>query len=139
MAQLSQHVLVIDQHSAYRMITEVVLRRAGRRVTLAEDYDQAVAVLRSSLHPLVVHTNTYVIIPGKGYGSMLLELLGNPDFAATHAFVVSSALDGDRLAAMRERIAQTGAACVCWAQLPAKVAQIIAAQDAAEVWLRSRG
>lgn len=139
MAQPGQHVLIVDQHTSFQEIIEAIMEHAGRRVTLATDYDEAVAVLRSSLHPLVVHTGTGVIIPGKGPGSMLLELLSNPDFAETHAFVVSSALESGPLDEMRERIAQTGAAYVGWVRLPTKVAQLIAAQDAAEAWLRARG
>lgn len=138
MAQPGQHILLVDQHTAFQDVIEAIMLHMGRRVTLATNYDEAVAVLRSTLHPLIVHTGTGVMIPGKGSGSMLLELLSNPDFAATHAFVVSSALEGDQLAAMRERIAQTGAAYVGWVRLPTQIPQLIAAQEAAEAWLTAR-
>lgn len=138
MTQPGQHILIVGQHNAYRAVTEVILRRAGRRVTIAEDYDQAVAVLRSSLHPLVVHTNTNVIIPGEEYCSMLFTLLANADFAATHAFVASSALSGDREDAIRDRIARVGAGYVGWIRLPAKATEIMMAEVAAELWLRAR-
>lgn len=139
MGQAGQHVLIVDQRTAYQAITEAVMRRSGRRVTLATNYDEAVAVLRSSLHPIVVHTNSVVIIPSEGYGSMIFALLANPDFAATHAFVVSSALDEDDANEMRARIAATGAGYVGWLRLPTKASRIIQAQEAAEAWLATQG
>ena len=138
MGQAGQHTLIVDERTAYQVVTEAVMQRSGRRVTVAKDYDEAVAVLRSSLHPIVVHTNSAVIIPGEGYGSMLFALLAHHDFAATHAFVVSSALDEEDVDAMRAQIAATGVGYVGWLRLPAKVSRIIQAQEAAEAWLAAR-
>ncbi|HEX8732340.1 MAG TPA: response regulator [Ktedonobacterales bacterium] len=139
MGQAGQHVLIVEDGRSTQMILDTVMQRSGRRVTLAETYDQAVAVLRSSLHPLVVYVDIALQSTRQGDDPLLLDLLANPDFAATHAFIVISMLDGVWEDTLRERVAQTCAGYVSWLRLPSKVSRVIAEQEAAEAWLAARG
>ncbi|MGH2504391.1 MAG: hypothetical protein ACRDID_17940 [Ktedonobacterales bacterium] len=134
-----QHVLIVEEGTARQAVFELVMQRTGRRATLATNYAEAVAVLRSSLHPLVVYVNAALPLEGDTRGSLLLELLGNPEFAATDAFIISSTLDPDLEGDLRKRVAQRGAGYAEWLRLPAKVSQMIAAQEQAEAWLKARG
>jgi ActR/RegA family two-component response regulator len=139
MGQRGQHVLIVEQTIARQAILELVMQRTGRWTTVAKNLDEAVAVLRSSLHPIVVYINAAMYLENDAPGSLVLALLNIPEFAETHAFIATSTLNADIETALRDQIAQIAPGCMEWLRLPAKVSQIIAAQDAAEVWLRSRG
>lgn len=133
MAQLGQHVLIVDESKARRRVIDVVMQHIGRKVTLAVNGDEAIAVLRPSLHPLIVLVDAGMRYPADGdKGSLLLTLLANQEFAATHAFVVTSASPGDDLSALQAS-AQTVAANadVSWLRLPTSAAEIAAAVVAA--------
>lgn len=139
MGQHGQHVLIVEQSISRQSILELIMQRTGRRATIAKNLDEAVAVLRSSLHPLVVYVNAAMYLEHDAPGSLLLALLNIPEFAATHAFIATSALDTDVEDALRDRIAQMAPGSMEWLRLPAKVSHILTAQDAAEAWLKTRG
>ncbi len=139
MGQRGQHVLIVEQSISRQAILELIMQRTGRRATIAKNLDEAVAVLRSSLHPLVVYVNAAMYLEHDAPGSLLLALLNIPEFAATHPFIATSALDADHDDSLRDRITQISPGSMEWLRLPAKVSQILTAQEAAEAWLKTRG
>ncbi|MGH2504392.1 MAG: hypothetical protein ACRDID_17945, partial [Ktedonobacterales bacterium] len=107
-------------------------------VTIARNLDEATAVLRSALHPLIVHVGAPIHIEDGWDGSPLLELLGNPEFAATHAFIVVWGGGEEPGAGIREKVEQCGAGYVRWLRLPTVRTNIESAQMEAARYLASR-
>jgi len=78
MAQRGQHVLIVDDGVARQRILEVIMERTERWVTIAQNGDEAMAILKSTLHPLVVLVDARMryLVDGKQV-SLLLTLLAN--------------------------------------------------------------
>ena len=141
MAQVGQHVLIVDDNVKRRGIIDIVVQRLRRNATLAKDGDEALAVLRPSLHPLIVIVHANMRYPDDADpGSLLLALLANQEFAATHAFVVIVAsLASDDLSALQAAaLAVAPSASVQWLPLPGTVADITAAVIVAGRYLQSK-
>lgn len=138
MGQRGQHVLIVEHSGSRQAILELVMQRTGRWTTVAKNIDEAMAVLRSSLHPIVVYVNAAMSLENDAPGSLLLALLNIPEFAATHAFIATSTLNGEVETTLRDHITQLNPSCMKWLRLPAKVSQIIVAQDDAEAWMKAR-
>lgn len=139
MAEPGRHVLIFDSIARRQRIFEEITTDAGHWATLAQNLDEATAVLRSALHPLIVFVNL-PLTPASGCdGSQLPDLLGNPDFAATHAFIITHSAMSEVRADIREQIEQSGASYVRWLRLPAATQDIGIAQEEAARYLASRG
>ena len=139
MGQRSQHVLVVDAHAQRRRMFEMTLARAGYLVTIARDLDEATAVLRPALHPLIVHISVPLGGESDWDGSPLIELMSNPELAATHAFLVvwrgGTTLDPD----VRERADSLGASYLQWLEMPTTRAELERVYAEAVRFLASRG
>ncbi len=139
MAEPGRHVLIFDTIVRRRRIFEEIATDAGHWATLAQNLDEAMAVLRSALHPLIVFVNLQ-LKPDIGCdGSQLPDLLGNPDFAATHAFIITHSGLSEVRADIREQIEQSGASYVRWLRLPTVTANIGIVQEEAARYLATRG
>ncbi len=141
MAQPGKHVLIAEDSHAIRAVFELILQRAGYQVTLAENSDQAMAVIRPSLHPLIVILNAGMTYTANGQqDTLLLTLLANPEFANTHAFIVTVGIlpmdDTSELHAATQTLAP--AAHIRWMMFPFRSANYLAAVKEAEGALSSR-
>jgi hypothetical protein len=103
------------------------------------------AILKSTLHPLVVMVNARVPYPLDGQpASLLRTLLANQEFTMTHAFIVTAPpRTDDDLRATQETIQQLGAAAhVRWLELSGRIAEVVVeltnATDEAERYLNAR-
>lgn len=141
MGQRGQHVLIVDDGAARIRILEMIMERTGRWVTIAQNGDEALAILRSTLHPLIVLVNGRIQYPLDGKNvSLLLTLLANQEFTTTHAFVVTAPprSDDERLA-IHEAVQNLGADVhVGWLELPGRFVEIVTATNEAERYVKSR-
>lgn len=141
MAQRGQHVLIVDDGVARQRILEVIMERTGRWVTIAQNGDEAMAILKSTLHPLVVLVDARMryLVDGKQV-SLLLTLLANPEYTRTHAFIVTAppTVETERLEIVETAQRLGDEAHVGWLELPGRFTKIAALTDAAERFVKSR-
>lgn len=137
-----KHVLVVEDDPGQQQVDELIVRHSTRWPTIAQNGDEATAILRSTLHPLIVLVNANMCVDGGGYGSLLLSLLANSDFASTHAYIVQtdarrasvSAID-----ALRDEVARQRVGFVAWLESPLGLGPAFMALHVAEDYLRSHG
>lgn len=141
MGQRGQHVLIVDDNAARQRVLELIMQRTGRWVTIAENGDEAMAILKSTLHPLIVLLNGRIQYPLDGRDvSLLLTLLGNQEFTTTHAFVMTAPpRSEDERVAIYEAVQNLGADVhVSWLALPGRFVEIVTATNEAERYVQSR-
>lgn len=136
-----KHVLIVEDDNELQQIDEVIVRNTTRWPTIAKNGDEATAILRSTLHPLIVMINAGMRVDGAGYGSLLLNLLANPDFASTHAFIVQTGaghIGSSGVETLREEVARLGVGFVAWLDWPTGLREVFAALKDAEAYVLTR-
>lgn len=139
MGQRGQHVLIVDDHAQRRRVIDYPSIRAGYRGAIARNLDEAAAVLRPALHPLIAHIS---VPPGRESvwnGSPLIELISSPAFAATHAIIVVWRGGATLNADVREQVANLGVGYVQWVEMPVVSMELECAYAEAVRCLASRG
>src|SRR5258706_16455507 len=84
-----RHVLAAIFDSAMGRMLSEVLKAEGYHVTRAQDQDQLIAVLRSTLHPLAVLLDMWAIAGGSTFIAQFLAALvaGTPTLGRARSFV----------------------------------------------------
>jgi hypothetical protein len=118
MGNVGRHVLIFDEIAKRRGALDRIASTDGHWVTLAASLDEARAVLRSALHPLIVMVCLPLELASDWDGAPLVDLVCDADFAATHAFIVIWGGSEEPNAEARERVERSGAGFVRWVRLP---------------------
>lgn len=118
MGNVGKHVLIFDEVARRRGALDEIATSNGHWVTLAATLDEARAVLRSALHPLIVLICLPIRLAPDWDGKPLVELVCDPEFARTHAFIVIWGGSEKLPTEARERVEQSGAGFVKWLRLP---------------------
>lgn len=135
MGNVGRHVLVFDETVRRRGAFDRIASTEGHWVTLAASLDEAWAVLRSALHPLIVIVGLPLKLALDWDGAPLVDLVCDADLGATHAFIVIWGGSEEPNAEARERVEQSGAGFVKWLRLPTASENISRALQEAQRYL----